>query len=548
MLEIDNRVMIKKQALMMVAVIFIVILTTPAIYGDGISVVDETLYSTLRENRQLAYIEVNENYEILHLFLSVVSLNPGEKITILLPVRTSPMNITIGNLTDSEFYQHHSLFDIERKKYEITHAITPFTDSFSILSMYQLLGYGGVIYMMFSSVGSGGTSSATYSFPTGDSITVYNFTNIEDIDNFYKSLNMTVPDNVRNIMEKYHDYYLIALNAKTRAPIETHKFEELERKCPQSIEKLKEYVSKNPMVKAKIYSIYYLDLPNDKDLKETIREEAGKNYTLERYFWDTVASIYGVGTAQGFEVSMKLPLFKGMAFYPLGTSPSWKSEGDIRVFFKIPTSLDIAVNDDNYVFIHKVDYNYYIWNYDKSFPNHDIEGKVIPRNFNTEINEQVYSIKIWLYENPGYSSFLAFIFLFFIWYISLLSVMYIWKKKINYENLKSITKISIATFLLSFLVTSFLGAFLALFMVNDLQNPIYFGDKWFREISRKRKLSGVLVFSSILAIQYTVSFFYLPENWGIKPIFALCLLPIIIIVIAILMILYLTQWRKSESA
>ncbi len=76
-------------------------LVLPLVSADGLPLVEYEVHSTLRENRQLAYIEVNDDgTETINLFLGVTSFSAGENITIVVPLRTLPTYINVENKTD----------------------------------------------------------------------------------------------------------------------------------------------------------------------------------------------------------------------------------------------------------------------------------------------------------------------------------------------------------------------------------------------------------------------------------------------------------------
>ncbi|MEM2875124.1 MAG: hypothetical protein QW567_03795 [Candidatus Hadarchaeales archaeon] len=47
----------------------------------------------MRQNRQFAIVEVNDNFQTLRLFINVISLDPGENIKTVVPLRNLPTGL-----------------------------------------------------------------------------------------------------------------------------------------------------------------------------------------------------------------------------------------------------------------------------------------------------------------------------------------------------------------------------------------------------------------------------------------------------------------------
>ncbi|NPA76123.1 MAG: hypothetical protein GXO25_08610 [Euryarchaeota archaeon] len=318
--------------------IILIALLTPLSMGDGVPIMTLSLHSITHENRQIAVIDVHGNSETMHLFLSVVSLDPGKNITVLIPVRTAPSNLTVQNTTESDFYGNNSLTNASRQhERELYGANTTLhnylltTTLFTTGSLITPVLGGFAVFFMIAGTGAAGSESSYMNFQTGDSAEIYNFTTLKSVEEFYSKYNMTLPPSVNDTLHRYSSFHLIALHMRTRAPIPEREYMALEEKCPKTMELVRDYVKTHPTVKAKamLNNIYYL--PDFKNVEKTLESEAGDNYTLSQYLWDLMAGIYGYGNMRGIELSVDMPLDNGHAFYPLGTSPAWNSSGEIRV-------------------------------------------------------------------------------------------------------------------------------------------------------------------------------------------------------------------------
>ncbi len=425
-----------------VLVVLFLLLTplVPTARGDGVAIVESTLHEVLRENRQLALVDVHGDHEILHLFISVVSLDPGDNITILIPLRTKPAELNVTNSSDAEFYGKYGLYRVmwdtpnwERGERNIRNTYITALFGLSVTQIFPLGAYGPVFWAIASPVaGSASSGEGHYSFKTGDTVEVYNLSTSGDVHLFEEAHNVSLPYNVRKALGKYEGFYAMLVHARTRAPIEEDAYRVLQERCPKSMEALREYVKTHPRMKIKTMAGFavnhqIISMEDSRELMRTFRSEAGKNNTLWDYFYRTILSIYGYGEARGMEITVRLPLYKGQAYFPLGTSPSWNSSGQIRVFFRVPEDKELHPNDPSYEFVHYNGSFYYYWNYDGQLPEHDIEAYVAPWGNSALIDEKTSYLEKLAVSYSGIIGYsLAMSTLFAIWILLTFIAMLMW--------------------------------------------------------------------------------------------------------------------------
>ncbi len=448
-------------------VIFMIIpALVPGVNGDGTPIIEKHLLSVTHENRQIAMVDVHGDYEVIHLFLSIVSLDPGKNITVLIPVRTSPQAMNIRNRTDWKFDWEQNITQVNRYIDESQGGYERFKRSYEMsttifmVSPFVLFGWGVVGYLGMAGVGAGGSGESTYHFESGDTITVYNLTSVSDAKEIYEKYNATLPENVKDTLNKYSSYYLVALNAKMRAPINADKYTILEEKCPQTMEILREYVKSHPSTDIKMVGHYVLNMADSDYLMNTFENESNGNYTLRRYFYDTILAMYGYGDMHGIDISMKLPLYDGKAFYPLGTSPAWNSSGEIRVWFRVPQDKEFEANHDAQMSVRYNGYRYYKWVYDGKLPNYDIEGKEVAAGVGASVSDASVSLGLWLNSHGDpIALFLGFFTAMFLWIGIIYVAIYVWGGKESIKRTKSMFKLALATYFISFLATVVVGLF-----------------------------------------------------------------------------------------
>ncbi len=393
---------------------FIVILLAPMSLGDGVPLISVKLHSITHENRQIAVVDVHGDSETLHLFLSVVSLAPGKNITLLIPVRTAPSDIYVENTTERDFYWNNNItnasYQHEREINGVQGVYTSYAFSALLFTTtpvtVPVLGWLTTLYLLSMGVAGSGSSSGTTHFSTGDSAVLYNFTSYKDVREFYSRYNMSVPSYVNDTLARYSSFHIIALNLRTRAPIPENEYRELLEKCPETMEKVREYVKTHPWIRVKAEMNYFVDMPSDfSDVERTLEREAGENSNLYDYFWDMIASIYGYGNIKGIALTVVLPLYDGEAFYPLGTSPAWGSSGEIRVLFRVPENRSMSFNMPADYMVRCSGYRYYFWNFDGKLPSQDIVGSVHGIDLGTWLADRNEEFCVYLYESNGLVGF-----------------------------------------------------------------------------------------------------------------------------------------------
>ena len=383
--------------------------------GDGCPVIPSIDgYLTLRENRQLACIYVGEETESLNLFLSVVSLDPGQPLTIVIPLKTHPSGLMISNTTESDFSLEHHFATIEREsvwQHEGAGAVGKEISTIAPpLSGMEAFGFPALcFYYINGRMASSGNAVAEYYGQPGLSVEVYSFNSSDSLGEFYESLNVSVPQNVGDILTKYQDYSVAVINTMTKPPIKESDFNNLTRAEPEVMADFKEYVSAHP--KITVYEHSYFE---DKELNEIIWRIS--DYELRSTFYDLILATYGIAPANGFQLSVDLPLANGNeCYFPLGTSPSWNSITKTTVIFALSSDKEASFNvPGTQIFMDE--WHYYRWDFEDDAPDYDISGIQKEKGPGTSWAEFSAGTNRWAYKN---SSALAI-------FIILLSFTLIW--------------------------------------------------------------------------------------------------------------------------
>ncbi len=399
--------------------------------GDGIPITKMEFHGTLRENRQLAYISVDNeggNMETLNLFLSVVSLYPGNNASVLIPLMTKPEDVSGKETSENEFRQDFNFWHIEREMEKQNHCWEEVMDSTAesmkiIGAMETLGGIAALLYVMV--IGFGGSSDGDYyEISEGVSFEVLSFESADSISEYFDSMGTEVPDNVKEIIDEYGEFYLGVINAVTRPPIDEESFEEIERRCPNQLDDFRTFVENNPTIEAYGYSgdygyyPYYdypfIDTPELREILYSIQDTE-----LKYKFNMLIAATYGIGPQDGVVISFDLPLKDGQAYFPLGTTPAWNAVPTTQVIFRVDEKwfIDFDKKGEE-AFIDGS--HYYMWEFNEKAPDHDLVGEVKEAGFGTSVGKSFKDASIWIYDHStGIGLILSILFFALIWIVGL---------------------------------------------------------------------------------------------------------------------------------
>jgi len=463
MIKIVSCLMKKWLAVLLLFILIIPTFVQP-VKGDGIPITKHDVYSTLRENRQFAYVTVLENSETIDLFLNVASLEPNENITVVVPLQTQPFGVAAERMTDKEFMSDHNFDKIDEIYKKQTEGLGKLGEEIGNnmrwLGAGEVGGPGGfLLYYIWTmpmlTTGAGGITH--YEFE-GVSVDIHSFNSSQSLKELYESLNLAVPENVDNIISKYQDYSIALVNTTTKPPIAEDEFNALQTQVPEVMDGFKNYVKKHSETLFYTYGskkyemMYYGGIVDFGDSELNSLYKNISNYTLRRYFYKLVLATYGLVEVEGFQLSISLPLYNGQAYFPLGTSPSWGKVSKIKIIFECPDDKEIAFSKDckNAYYNSK---HYSIWEFNDAAPDYDLEGKIQDKGFGTSWDEFMHKSSQWTYDNSGFLSILCILLMFILWWFAalLITARFLgWKiSKLNVLKLMCIS--GGATFLCMFL-------------------------------------------------------------------------------------------------
>ncbi|MFH0815771.1 MAG: hypothetical protein V1934_03010 [Methanobacteriota archaeon] len=398
--------------------------------GDGMPVATVTVHRTLRENRQIALVDVGgDGNETISLYISITSLEPGNKATVLVPLKTAPNWVRLARTNDSHFESGHHMRALsaiaEKADSALGDMCDSCVDSMGTLAIMTAVPMG--LYVMTAGYMSGG--GGYYSEPIyvddGLSASVASFGDVASVNTTFAALGIPVPDDLQKTIDEYGAYNAAIINVTTRPPIDEIKYRQFETSYPGVLGLFKEYVAEHDSLDISIAGYGKLDAEYFTDgryrylnlniLDEQLAAILSQVHDPSSYdiFTQIILATYGLLPSEGFELTASLPLDDGKAFFPLGTSPSWSGQGDVKVAFKIPSDKGLNFNKATAV-ITMDGSRYYLFDYGPTAPDYDLEAKLVDAGLVEWLTDQTMSSALWISDNRAVLGFMEALAVFWI--------------------------------------------------------------------------------------------------------------------------------------
>jgi hypothetical protein len=378
------------------------------VLADGIpsytlgQVEPERFYPSLFESRQLARVDVvNDTHERIDLFLSVYSLEPGDNLTIMVPLRTLPTDVSGQPMNESEFRKRYLIDRAEKEvvrqdpdeawgrfREEAAHSVE-FCFGSMLLTMpgeyirenVHLVsddddGYGEKAGGGLPDIDIKPEPVQHYEFD-GFSIDVFGVAAGPALADYLAEKGLVMP--TEGDLGRYDADYIAVVEGETRPPINATEFALLQRNAPNATLALAKALRTDPT----------RSLGEIRHLKSDYAHRASREYihqshgsysdplysNLSRYMEDLVEAVFGSADFAGEALTVVLPLDDGRAFFPLGTSAGWPNVvGDIDVLFRVPEGKDIRLQSSTDAFFSGG--HFYLFQMHQANPAFDLESDV----------------------------------------------------------------------------------------------------------------------------------------------------------------------------
>ena len=413
--------------------------------GDGMVIAEPKVHRLLRENRQLAYISVQDDQETMDLFINVVSLRPGENITILVPLRTNPIRASVTEANDTGFRKEFGFDGIIQEGERQSEGVETFIDKFFGYSAEEMAKYllvGGMLkwvgesdLMLNSGIGGSDDDDLSvqriYDNP-GFSVDLATFGTEGSMAAYAESLNISLPPGVEEVIARYSNYSIAVINMTTRPPISESRYWDLMDATPDAINQLIEFIADHPTVTItgeppaerfmhRDYSSAFEEITTAFSEERNAWAEANNISEMEmdrltNSFHVFAATAYGYGKMYGYALSIDLPLFEDRAFFPLGTTYSWNGTDQVEVIFECEEDREIEFGEEPDLECIADGSHYFIFRYTGTQPDHDLEGE-----YGAELSgwkEMKFRVNGFFYDDAGMKGIILWgVFLIIaIWY------------------------------------------------------------------------------------------------------------------------------------
>ncbi len=364
----------------------------------------ELVFGSLFESRQLARVDlVNDTHERISLFLSVYSLDPGKNLSILVPLRTLPADVSGGPMKESDF---RGTFLLDRAEEEVVRqdpdvAWSGLREEFagSLQGCFgsMLLTLPGEyirdkVHFVLDDTYRGKDTSESggeyvvdqgpepvqhYEFD-GFSIDVFSVDAGPQLSQYLQEKGLVLPEGGQ--LERYNAHYLAVVEGATKPPIDEEDFALLQQYAPNTTRELADELISNPeRSEYEVWDLkYYMEYPLEKEVRGIVSNDDTYWYRyrdVRDVFYELVDAVFGATDFEGEVLTIDLPLDSGRVFFPLGTSAGWPNEiGDIDVLFRVPEDRDLALTSSRDAYFGGS--HWYLFQMSGANPDFDLESTV----------------------------------------------------------------------------------------------------------------------------------------------------------------------------
>jgi len=366
----------------LLAVLIVMLFAVPAapVAADGMPSITlggeeaTKVFGSLFESRQLARVDlVNSTHERITLFLSVYSLDPGDNLTLMVPLRTLPALVTGKPVKESGFRDEQQLDRAEDEvvrqdpdeawsdmREETAGALQGAFGSmlFTLPGEYvreklhlvsdDTAGYkedaGGERY----GIGLNDEPVQHYEFD-GFSVDVFGVDAGPMLADYLLEKGLVLP--AQGDLERYNAHYLAVVEGATEPPIDAEDYAMLQRWAPNTTAIIADELREDPVrTGAELWElknrILYHDLEDEVRLTydERLSDWYNRLGSVQEIAGELIDALFGKTDFAGEALTIELPLDSGKVFFPLGTSVGWPNEvGDIDVLFSVPENRDLSL-------------------------------------------------------------------------------------------------------------------------------------------------------------------------------------------------------------
>ena len=386
--------------------IFLVIFIAPVTNGCGcgLAISEMKVFNELKETQAYLLIDIQDenNYNEMP-FFRMVSLDEPYNVTIVFPIDGIPSDVEGKTMPAGQFLEDYNLNTAENyiTKQSFSGLIKKvgkdIKKSSSVVFTLSngLLGAGMLLTSLkyteaganFGSMGRDALGPIAHFEFEGGSLDIYDVNSMETLEEFVKTVNITLTGKVQELVTKYNDYYVAVLSLKVPSVLNEDLRNQL-KLCPEQTERVKQELQE------KIEFNY-------KEIQELTEG------SCEEPLQELINSVTNINSdLNGTLVNMK---FQGTNefFYPTSIVNSYKYPiTDQKYFIKTPTRLQINLDSSK---IDKVaSFDSERW-YKVSSTEEDIQGKVVNASIGIRFKDVLRLINQALYNNSSWFVFIIYL-------------------------------------------------------------------------------------------------------------------------------------------
>ncbi len=366
--------------------------------GDGVPAVpnfkfeeDDKVFESIFESRQLAQVEkVSDTHQKIHLFLSVYSLEPGDNLSVIVPLRTLPEDITGRPMQETHFREEFRISKAEELVIKqdpdeawgkVGHHAGVYCEGavgsllWTVPAEYvrqNVVPYEGAWTEGLLMGGMITDSSEGMEFEIqhyefdGFTIDVLAVRSGPTMAEYLELRGYAIPES--SVFDPYVDHYVAIVESRTRPPIDSDAYDALLEHYPELVPRLMDELDRDPSRSERELEALKEELIYTKSI---YRNDSLREPTLE-----LIDAVFGRADFSGELLTIDLPLDDGKIFFPLGTSGGWSNSiGDIDVLFKVDENEDLDIRDSRDAYFEG--HHWYLFQMQNAAPDFDLESEVL---------------------------------------------------------------------------------------------------------------------------------------------------------------------------
>jgi hypothetical protein len=368
--------------------------------GCGIAIADMKVFNSLKETQAYLMIDIIDQTTYNEMpFFRMVSMEEPYNVTIVFPIDVVPYDVQGKRMTPNEFLSAYEIplaeKYLDRQSFSgllknIGKNIGESSSGVFALSN-GFFGFGALVMRASGSFGGNKMAGSIESLAIahfefeGGSMDIYDVSSVGTLDEFIKGLNINATDQVKELIDKYKNYFVAVLHLKVESVLSSEERAHLSE-CPDTTADVKRALQEKSYFTRS--EINYMTAGPCQD-------------TLQALVSRVVA---GDNDLDGTLVTMK---FKdtNQFFYPTSIVNSYNYPvSDQRYLIRTPSNLNVKLEQSR---ISQVAITQPVRWYKVISTKEDIKGKIVSAGLGVRIGDKLRLVNQVLYNNSGW---LAFIF------------------------------------------------------------------------------------------------------------------------------------------